>query len=381
MKTFVWGPEFFTGIGLVDDQHQRLVELFNRLANALLEPEANAETSITSAFHALTAYVREHFALEEGLMRVHHVDRRHIDLHVELHDQFSDQVHAMWMARGAIGNPAEVFLSFLTSWLCAHVLGVDQALARQIQAIQAGVAPADAYARELTRPRDPSAEAMIKALRNLYQVVARLGVDLSAANRQLEERVAARTTELRLANEALQQANRKLAVFAQTDGLLGIANRKYFDERFRDAWHRAMREREPLAVVMLDVDFFKAYNDHYGHLAGDACLQAVARAAGERVVRAVDLLARYGGEEFIVLLPNTSLGGAAKVAHDICEAVSELHLPHAHSSVAAWVTLSAGVAAWTPERDDIPTHLLEAADAALYRAKQEGRARVCLMKD
>ena len=381
MKTFVWGPEFFTGIGLVDDQHQRLVELFNRLADALLEPEASAETAITSAFHALTAYVREHFALEEGLMRVHHVDRRHIDLHVELHDQFSDQVHAMWMARGAIGNPAEVFLSFLTSWLCAHVLGVDQALARQIQAIQAGVAPADAYARELTRPRDSSAEAMIKALRNLYQVVARLGVDLSAANRQLEERVAARTTELRLANEALQQANRKLAVFAQTDGLLGIANRKYFDERFRDAWHRAMREREPLAVVMLDVDFFKAYNDHYGHLAGDACLQAVARAAGERVVRAVDLLARYGGEEFIVLLPNTGLDGAAKVARDICEAVGELRLPHAHSLVAAWVTLSAGVAAWTPERDDIPTHLLEAADAALYRAKQEGRARVCLMKD
>ena len=381
MKTFVWGAEFFTGIGLVDDQHQRLVELFNHLADALLEPEASAETAITSAFHPLTAYVREHFALEEGLMRVHHVDRRHIDLHVELHDQFSDQVHAMWMARGAIGNPAEVFLSFLTSWLCAHVLGVDQALARQIQAIQAGVAPADAYARELTRPRDSSAEAMVKALRNLYQVVARLGVDLSAANRQLEERVAARTTELRLANEALQQANRKLAVFAQTDGLLGIANRKYFDERFRDAWHRAMREREPLAVVMLDVDFFKAYNDHYGHLAGDACLQAVARAAGERVVRAVDLLARYGGEEFIVLLPNTGLDGAAKVARDICEAVGELRLPHAHSLVAAWVTLSAGVAAWTPERDDIPAHLLEAADAALYRAKQEGRARVCLMKD
>ncbi len=381
MKTFVWGPEFFTGIGLVDDQHQRLVDLFNRLADALLEPENTAESSITSAFHTLTAYVREHFALEEGLMRVHHVDRRHIDLHVELHDQFSDQVYAMWMARGALGNPAEVFLSFLTSWLCAHVLGVDQALARQIQAIQAGVAPEDAYARELTRPRDPSAEAMIKALRNLYQVVARLGVDLAAANRQLEERVVARTTELRLANEALQQANRQLAVFAQTDGLLGIANRKYFDERFRDAWHRAMREREPLAVVMLDVDFFKAYNDHYGHLAGDACLQAVARAATGRVVRAVDLLARYGGEEFIVLLPNTGLGGAAKVAHDICESVSDLRLPHAHSSVAAWVTLSAGVAAWMPERDEAPARLLEAADAALYRAKQEGRARVCLIKD
>lgn len=381
MKTFVWGPEFSTGIGLVDDQHQRLVDLFNRLADALLEPEASAEASITSAFHALTAYVREHFALEEGMMRVHHVDRRHIDLHVELHDQFSEQVHAMWMARGAIGNPAEVFLSFLTSWLCAHVLGTDQVLARQIQAIQAGVTPADAYARELTRPRDPSAEAMIKALRNLYQVVSRLGVDLTAANRQLEERVAARTTELRLANEALQEANHKLAVFAQTDGLLGIANRKYFDERFRDAWHRAMREREPLAVVMLDVDFFKAYNDHYGHLAGDACLQAVARAAAERVVRAVDLLARYGGEEFIVLLPNTGLDGAAKVAREICEAVSELRLPHAHSSVAAWVTLSAGAAAWTPGRDEDAAVLLAAADTALYRAKQEGRARVCLMQD
>ena len=380
MKTFVWGPEFSTGIGLVDDQHQRLIDLFNQLSDTLLQPEADAEASIAVAFHALMAYVREHFSAEEGMMRVHHVDPRHIDLHIDLHDQFSDQVHAMWLARRSIGNPAEIFLSFLTSWLCVHVLGVDQALARQVQAIQAGATPADAYARELARARDPSADAMIKALRNLYQVVARLGGDLTAANRQLEERVAVRTSELLRANEALQLANRKLEVFAQTDGLLGIANRKFFDERFREAWHRALREREPLAVIMLDVDFFKSYNDHYGHLAGDACLQAVARALSGRVVRAVDLLARYGGEEFVVLLPNTTLTGAQMVAEEVCTAVEGLRLPHAHSAAASWVTLSAGVAARIPERGDEPSQLIALADAALYQAKQSGRARVCLMK-
>ena len=376
MKTFVWSQEFYTGLGLIDEQHHRLVDLFNRLADVLTNSEG-ADALLQEVFSDLMDYVREHFTTEEGLMRSQHVDPRHIEMHTRLHDQFSEQVRSMWKARALIGNPAEVFLSFLTSWLCAHVLGVDQSLARQIEAIRVGATPAEAYERELSRPQDKAAEAMVGALRNIYHVVSRLGMEVMTANRLLEARVAARTAELREANEALLRANRKLEVFAQTDGLLGIANRKYFDSRLNDEWHRAVREQEPLAVLMIDVDYFKNYNDRYGHLAGDACLQGIASAAAGRMIRAVDLLARYGGEEFVVLLPNTRLSGAQKVAQEICAAVAALGLPHDRSAVADVVTVSVGVAARVPDRVGDPVSLVAAADEALYMAKQQGRNRVC----
>jgi len=160
--------------------------------------------------------------------------------------------------------------------------------------------------------------------------------------------------------------------------LLRIANRKYFDSRLNDEWNRAIREQYPIGLLMIDVDFFKNYNDHYGHLAGDACLQAIARAASVKMVRAIDLLARFGGEEFVVMLPNTDLEGAHKVALSICEAVSRLQIPHAASSVADHVTVSVGVASILPDRQSTAAEAVAAADRALYAAKQQGRNRVCL---
>ena len=138
-----------------------------------------------------------------------------------------------------------------------------------------------------------------------------------------------------------------------------------------------MREHTPLGVLMIDVDFFKNYNDHYGHQAGDACLQTVAKAASGAMVRPSDLLARYGGEEFVVLLPGTSLSGAQKVALGICAAVSALNIPHASSSVADHVTVSVGATSMSPGHDRSAAQAVEAADRALYAAKQQGRNRVC----
>lgn len=378
MQTFVWGEEFFTGIGLVDEQHRALVDLFNRLSESLTEKSGSSEAAVHFAFSQLTDYTKYHFSVEESLMRQGGVDERHVALHLGLHDEFSQQLQAMWSARAALTNPAEVFLSFLTSWLCLHVLGVDQSLARQLEVIAQGVSAEDAFWREMERPREKGAEAMIKALRNTYQVVSRLNMDLIAANRSLEQRVVERTAALQKANEALQAANQKLEVYSQTDGLLRIANRKYFDSRLGDEWNRAIRERYPIGLLMIDVDFFKNYNDHYGHLAGDTCLQAVAKAASSKMVRAVDLLARFGGEEFVAMLPSTDLDGAHRVALGICEAVSRLNIPHASSSVADHVTVSIGVTSILPDRQSTTDQAVAAADQALYAAKQQGRNRVCL---
>ena len=378
MQIFVWGEEFYTGISTVDEQHHALVDLFNKLGESLTENVSTSDVAVQGAFSALMDYTQYHFATEEGLMQQENVDKRHVAMHLKLHDEFYEQVRAMWSARKALSNPAEVFLSFLTSWLCLHVLGVDQSLSRQIALIRDGETPARAFEVELLRPRDTSADAMIKALRKTYQVVSRLNIELISVNRFLEERVANRTAELQQANEALKVANQKLEIFSQTDGLLGIANRKYFDTRLNDEWNRAIREQSPVAVLMIDVDFFKNYNDHFGHQAGDACLQAVAQAAASKMVRSVDLLARYGGEEFVVLLPNTGILGAQVVAQSICAAVSALSIPHAASSVAQYVTVSVGVASMLPNRNSNATQAVLAADQALYAAKQQGRNRVCL---
>jgi diguanylate cyclase (GGDEF)-like protein len=159
------------------------------------------------------------------------------------------------------------------------------------------------------------------------------------------------------------------------DGLTGLANRRHFDGRLDTEWRRAARTRAPVALVLADLDHFKAYNDADGHLAGDDCLRAVARALAETVQRAEDLVARYGGEEFAVLLPSTSAGDAALVAERLRLAVERLERRYGPSP-AERVTLSAGVAAGVPEPHSRPESLIADADRALYAAKQRGRNRV-----
>jgi diguanylate cyclase (GGDEF)-like protein len=177
--------------------------------------------------------------------------------------------------------------------------------------------------------------------------------------------------------QRLAAANAQLLTLSCTDGLTGLANRRAFDERFAAAWAFAVREATDLAVVLVDVDHFKAYNDHYGHLDGDDCLRAIAGHVGAAVLRASDLPARYGGEEFLVLLPGNDDRGAIKVAERLCHSVYEANLPHVASPLGR-VTISVGVASMAPGLNDTPATLLTRADQALYRAKHNGRNQVCV---
>lgn len=161
------------------------------------------------------------------------------------------------------------------------------------------------------------------------------------------------------------------------DGLTGVANRRCFDERLNTEWRRAARSALPLALLMLDVDHFKRFNDRYGHQAGDECLREVASAIKSGLRRPGDLVARYGGEEFVCILPGTDLDGALAVGVGIEQRVRGLRIEHADSDVSDAVTLSVGVAVSLPDRDGDPTRLLALADAQLYRAKHSGRGRAC----
>ena len=163
---------------------------------------------------------------------------------------------------------------------------------------------------------------------------------------------------------------------AMLDGLTGIPNRRQFDDELMRQWRQGCRDNTPLSLIMLDVDYFKRYNDRYGHQAGDHCLQAIAVVLAERLGRPHDLVARYGGEEFAGVLPNTPLASAVHLADSMCSAVRELAIEHLASEVARVVTISLGVVCAIPSQTGTPQQLLEAADRQLYRAKEAGRARV-----
>jgi len=160
------------------------------------------------------------------------------------------------------------------------------------------------------------------------------------------------------------------------DGLTGIANRRRFDDAMAREWRRCARSHLPLSLIILDVDHFKAYNDHYGHQAGDECLRMVAELLSDRARRPSDLVARYGGEEFVCLLPETDGPGAIRVAEDFRTSVAECRIPHAQSPVIPYVTISLGVATVIPSAEGSPEQLAEMADQLLYRAKRTGRNRV-----
>ena len=174
----------------------------------------------------------------------------------------------------------------------------------------------------------------------------------------------------------LEQVNRELQQLATTDDLTGVANRRQFEQILNQEWPRLSREQKPLSLIMCDIDCFKAYNDTYGHPAGDRCIQSVSQVLEQATQRSTDLVTRYGGEEFAIILPNTDASGALQVARRIRYYLAALKLPHESSPVSEWITLSIGVATKIPNLKETPVTLVQTADNALYQAKAEGRDRL-----
>ncbi|BAY15005.1 diguanylate cyclase with PAS/PAC and GAF sensors [Anabaenopsis circularis NIES-21] len=176
----------------------------------------------------------------------------------------------------------------------------------------------------------------------------------------------------------LQIANQQLENIAMIDQLTQIANRRCFDRKLESVWQYISQQQGCVSLLLCDIDYFKQYNDTYGHAAGDDCLRLVAGALQQTVKRSTDLAARYGGEEFVVILPNTDSDGAILVAQEIHQAIAQLNIPHAASAVKPHITLSIGIATIIPTLDTVTLELIEAADQALYQAKAQGRDRSCI---
>jgi diguanylate cyclase (GGDEF)-like protein len=192
------------------------------------------------------------------------------------------------------------------------------------------------------------------------------------------DRRKARERELLEMTARLEEVNRELRYRSTRDGLTGIANRYAGDDFISREWLRAIREQQEFSVIMIDIDFFKSYNDSHGHLEGDECLKKVATALQQGLHRPADLLIRYGGEEFMALLPNTGAEGALSVGMTMQEKVAVTQLQHGSSIVSPHVTVSIGIATVRPGEGMPVEVLIASADQALYRAKQEGRNRICI---
>ncbi|BEV16349.1 diguanylate cyclase [Herbaspirillum sp. DW155] len=214
---------------------------------------------------------------------------------------------------------------------------------------------------------------MVK-LPDVIELVARLRYHSRSYINLLQRDEAYRA--LRESQQQLQKTNFELQRLTNTDGLTGIANRRYFDDYLGAEWRRARRDGLHLSLLLIDVDFFKLYNDSYGHVAGDAVLRRVAQTLDHSIQRPADLAARFGGEEFAMILPRTSIEGAHALGEKLCRLIEANQVPHAGSRIGPWLTVSVGAASMVPSMEQDISELVEMADWRLYLAKQRGRNRV-----
>jgi diguanylate cyclase (GGDEF)-like protein/PAS domain S-box-containing protein len=184
-------------------------------------------------------------------------------------------------------------------------------------------------------------------------------------------------SERKKTEEQLVILQKELEDMSYKDGLTGVANRRMFDSILELEWANARRNSQPLSVIMIDIDHFKEFNDHYGHIQGDDCLIRVAQVLGSAATRARDFLARYGGEEFVLVLPEADADAAAKIAERCRQAIFKEQIPHARSPVSAVLTISLGVGTMTPGHEDQAMAFIETIDKKLYQAKQLGRNKIC----
>jgi hemerythrin len=266
--------------------------------------------------------------------------------------------------QGVIANnlgAARSLLQFLTHWLTYHILGSDQAMAKQIAAVRSGVHPEDAYHAD-SHSGDAATDTLLSALNGLFQQVSERNQELVRLNTSLEARVAERT-------KALTEANQRLEDLANTDLLTGLPNRRHAMRSFAHEWSQALQNNSTLACMMIDADGFKTVNDTYGHDAGDVVLRALS-ACLQHSVRTDDIVCRLGGDEFLIICAGTPQDGALKLAEKIRREVGRLRVPVSNGEWKA--SISVGVAA----RDTTMTSLedlIKKADQGLYVAKQNGR--------
>jgi len=364
MASFRWDTYFATGIAEVDKQHFYLVGLINKFARLLTENELHFD-DIERVFQELTEYTVYHFQAEEKMMEDAHIDSRAYAGHIKAHTDFLSKVTEMHAGISAENiTAAKHLLDFLTHWLVYHILGMDQNMAKQLDSIKKGSTAEQAYLSE-HREVDSATEALLSALNGLLSQVSERNKELQQLNQSLELKVRERT-------QALQDANLHLHQLAITDTLTNIPNRRFAMAHLSLLWEKVQRKNTPLSCLMIDIDYFKAVNDNYGHDAGDKVLLEISQKL-QQTLRTDDIVCRLGGDEFLVICENTEFLGAMHIAQLLCSGIAELKMEFGR---AIWLgSVSIGVASKNPEMTGIE-QLIKMADQGVYLAKHAGKGCV-----
>ena len=357
MDSFQWDSHYITGLSDVDEQHHKLVNLINRFGRQIACDELVLE-DIDAVLGELWDYTQHHFSDEEVLMKQKGVDPRHIKEQVKDHQYFLNEI-LVSQSRISVQDKLalKALLKFLTHWLAFHILGADQSMAKQIAAIDSGMAPELAYKKEEIQTGNATSP-LLTALHGLFEQVCEQNQQLKRVNQSLEKKVLART-------QALIDSNNHLEKLSNTDSLTGIFNRRYAMEKLSQQWLSSQEKKQTLACILIDVDNFKSVNDTYGHDAGDKVLCELARQLSHSL-RTDDLCCRLGGDEFIVICPDTDLAGISHLAKQLQNKVATMKVPlGAHQWLAS---ISVGIAV----RSTSMSHyheLIKLADNSLYQSK------------
>lgn len=361
MESFKWGKQFITNISEIDTQHRGLVSLINKYGNALSENKIN-EQILESIFNQLVSYTKNHFSTEEKLMNEMNLDQRHIKVHIKSHRDFIQDISDFSQSTNMSSQEDCLALfNYLAHWIAYHVLGSDLIMARQISQIKNGKKPEDAF-EKIDQSENESTATLLAALKGMLTLLSQRNKELTELNRTLESRVAERTKDLAQANEALE-------VISITDHLTDLPNRRFAMRQLKLLWAESVSSGDPLALLMIDADGFKAINDTYGHAAGDRVLQRLSIELLHSV-RSDDIVCRLGGDEFLVICPQTSLTGAQHIAEQTRTKVAALKVM---AGSGFWYgSVSIGVAVSNGKMKKVDD-LLRAADKAVYMAKDDGR--------
>lgn len=366
MLLFDWTKDYETALNEVDEQHKYLVNLTNEIAIKLSE-KALTKVELDKAFKEILDYASYHFSTEESLMKEKNINNNFYLKHEKSHKEFVEQVQQLFLEIGEGINKEAVksLLEFLISWLAFHILGTDQNMAKQIDLIDKGYSPNEAY-EMVEKDTNKQTEPLVKALNGLVNVVIKRNNELLELKRNLELKVMEKTRELSAANQALR-------TLASTDALTNLPNRRYLFEVLEVILNEAKENLLLTSGLMIDLDNFKEVNDKYGHEMGDKVLKEFSQAIKE-AIRTDDFFARLGGDEFFLLLPNTDLKGATTLANQLLELTRKLNVRVGDRLNDKWnSSISIGIATISPNKITCSNDFMKKADLAVYAAKNAGK--------
>lgn len=367
-EVFPWNKNFETGNPTIDQQHKTLVSLLNRLAKTLINSDYE---EVNTAFESLAEYACSHFDDEESIWMEHLNDDGWLSSHQMSHAAFLPKIVEIKDSKDgtSLSVIVEQVIKFLIRWLAFHIIDSDKRLAIAVDAIKNGSSIEDAK-KIADRKMSGSMRVLIETILTMYDGLSSRAIELM------------RERHLRIQTEhKLKQANRLLEELSVRDPLTGLFNRRYFDSISGTEIRKAFRDNRALGFMLIDIDYFKSYNDTYGHLEGDSALQYISGKLVQACRRPGDVLFRFGGEEFGILITDASGYTHDVFAESIRRSIEELRISHKNSPIGQHMTVSIGVVTQVPSKNDTISDFIRAADKRLYRAKSIGRNQVVWQDD